>query len=291
LDRINDTTQANPRVWTDGDDLAGIAGTLVLAAFMQDLQEELVGGLIEDLGLAPASGAGHQRLIQAGIKKLRTYTVTRRVFGTSATYVPSANLVFADIVVQGGGAGGGGGTGGSGTSSAGGGGGAGGSARAWMTAAQIGASQPITVGSYGAGSAYGNNSGGNGGGSAFGAYLSAAGGSAGTGCPAFTASAPGGGAGGGGGATSTLSSPMLLPGQSGQAGITFPGGASGIGGQGGSCLLGFGGSQGFQSDGGSAPVGLGYGSGGAGSGRSTSSLGGGTGAPGVVIVTEYCTAL
>jgi len=291
LDRINDTTQANPRVWTDGDDLAGIAGTLVLAAFMQDLQEELVGGLIEDLGLTPASGAGHQRLIQAGIKRLRTYTVTRRVLTSSTTYVPSANLVFAHVEVQGGGGGGGGATGGSGTSSAGGGGGSGGYARAWLTAAQIGASQPVTVGSYGGGSAYGNNAGGVGGTSSFGSLLNGFGAGGGYGAPAYTVPTPGGGGGGGGGASSSVAGALTITGQSGQAGVAFSSGVTGIGGLGGSTLLGFGGQQGFQSDGGSAPFGQGYGTGGAGAGRATTSLGGGSGAPGVVIVTEYCTAL
>lgn len=226
----------------------------------------------------------------AAVKALRAYTVTRHIYTLATTYVPPANLIFADTEVVGGGGGGGGGTGGSGTSSAGGGGGSGGYARAYLTPAQIGAAQVVTIGSYGPGSAYGNNAGGDAGGSSFGGYLSGGGGHGGAGCDAYSGSAPGGGPGLGGAASSTLAGAVLIQGQTGQAGITFSGGASGAGGQGGSSPLGYGGAQGFQTAVGSAPTGQGYGAGGAGAGRSTSGLGGGTGSSGCVIITEYCWA-
>src|SRR5215468_8638562 len=83
-----------------------------------------------------------------------TTRVGVQVFTASGTYVPSANLVSAVVECVGGG-GGGGGTPSETTGyvGAGGGGGSGSYSRKYLTAAQIGASQTITIGAGGNGGA------------------------------------------------------------------------------------------------------------------------------------------
>lgn len=74
-----------------------------------------------------------------------------RVFNTTGTYTPTSGLKFCVIECQGPGGGGGGVVGAASTSRGGGGGGAGSYSRIAASAATIGASQPITVGTPGSG--------------------------------------------------------------------------------------------------------------------------------------------
>lgn len=254
---------------------------------MQDLQEELVGGLIEDLGLVPASGAGNQRLIQAGMKKLRGFSVTTRLFAGSTTYTPSLRLIAALVEVQAGGGGGGACPGASsGLGGAGGGGGGGGFISAWFSQAAIGASQSLTVGVSGYAGLVGaapTAAGACG----FGGYLTAFGGAGGYNSPANGTA----GAGGGGGYSSSAGT-VVLRSKAGRHGATgyqsAVNGASGIGGIGGDAEMGFGGAQGFATDapGGRAPDGQDYGGGGSGAGVNTTTVNGGNGAPAIVRITE-----
>lgn len=198
-------------------------------------------------------------------------SVTRQIFTTSGTYTPSVGMVYADVEVLGpGGGGGGSGSGG------GGGGGAGGYTRGLLTAATIGASQAVTIGTAGAGGASGGaNAGGNGTATSFGALLVCDGGNGGDG-----GSTSGAQAGGAGGATPT-------PGNSGYAGASgFYGiynSAANVGGQGASSPYGAGGASGIASAGG-----LATGPGAGGGGASGGSYAGGNGADGLIVVTEYC---
>lgn len=87
--------------------------------------------------------------------------------GSSGTYTPNANLVYAKLSCLGGGAGGGAVTGSLGFTASAGGGGAGGWSEKTVTAATIGASKAVLIGTGGAGGAAGNNAGAVGGPSCF----------------------------------------------------------------------------------------------------------------------------
>lgn len=154
------------------------------------------------------------------------------VFSSSGTWTRDARTVFADVILWG--AGGGGGSGArtaAGTaSSGGGGGGAGFLQRARYTAAQIGASQTMTIAAGGAGGApqtadnSAGSSGGNGGNSQFGSLLQARGGGGGAG--------GGLGIGSGGGSSAGMITPAA-------AGSGATGGAAPVGGAaGGSAAVG-----------------------------------------------------
>jgi hypothetical protein len=213
-----------------------------------------------------------------GIKSVHVQTFT-----SSGTYTPTTGMAYAIVEMVGGG--GGSGAGVSFCSSA----GSGAYIKALLTAAQIGSSQTITIGSGGSAGAGGgtNTSGGNGGTTSVGSLLSCTGGDGTTGVANNVQSFTVGGA--GGTPTVTTGTPILV--MDGQTG----GGASAVGGNpvgflvtgsGGSTPLGMGGPA--QSGNGSI-VGLsgtGYGSGASGSG---SPSGGGAGLDGIVIITEYCT--
>jgi hypothetical protein len=199
-----------------------------------------------------------------------------QVFTANGTYTPSANLVSAIVEVVGGG-GAGGGSSGTTNSIGGGGGGSGGYSRRALTAAQIGSSQSVTIGSGGTGAV--NATGGSGTATSFGTLCVANGGvgggvqSGGSGASVTGAVGDIAAGGSGGGAGSALSDVSYGPAISG-AGGTGPFGGGGFG-------LGSGTSVGDP--------GKGYGAGGGG-GRNVGSgaaSAGGNGSPGVCIVTEY----
>lgn len=166
-------------------------------------------------------------------------------FSSSGTYTPSPGVTLVDVILFG--AGGGGGSGArqatGAIASGGGGGGGGGVARGRFTAAQIGASQVVTIGVAGSGGAAQttNNSAGNSGmagdDTSLGALLRATGGGAGSG----GGLAAGSGGGGGGGSTPAGNASGATGGAGGAtgggggsaaggAGSGYPGGGSGGGG-------------------------------------------------------------
>lgn len=209
-----------------------------------------------------------------------------QTFTANGTYTPHASMVYCQIECVGGG-GGGGGIDGDGNSEGAGGGGAGGYARKISTAADIGASQAVTVGAGGAAGASGNNPGGNGGDTSVGAICIGKGGTGGEG---GATSDPGNGGAGGVAGTGDFT-PVGAPGGSG----IYAGAASAF------ALSGYGGSS-IYGGGGVAKIanaatvagaaGSNYGGGGSGgaSHGDASNAAGGAGAAGVVIVTEYCSA-
>lgn len=213
-------------------------------------------------------------------------TVKRQVFTNSGIYIPSPGLLYAHIEVQAGGGGGGGAPGGTGSQAAAATGGAeGGYCSKWLTAAQITAGGPtvaITVGAAGANGAAGNTNGGGGGISSFGPLLTANGGSPGGGQATQSAlslsNAPGVGGTAAGGDLNVQGGP-------GGYGVAYGGSSIGIGGKGADSRYGRGGNGGASGSGGNA---TGYGAGGGGAGATTNDEPGGSGAPGIVIVTEYC---
>lgn len=138
-----------------------------------------------------------------------------QTFTAGATYTPTADMKTCRIRVQapGGGSGGADGAGPVGGGVASGGGGAGEYAEGWFTAAQIGASQAVTIGAVGtAGSDTGGN-GGVGGTTSVGSLITGIGGSGGTGTGSDStdAGSRAGGVGGTGGTGGTV----RVPGQAG----------------------------------------------------------------------------
>jgi len=207
----------------------------------------------------------------------KTLSMKRVVITASGTYTPSAGLIYADVEVLGGGGGGGATTAAAGVADVGGGGGAGGYCRKLFTAAEIGASVAVTVGSAGPSNIAGGNS----------VFLTMTAGGGG-GATQGTASTQGyAGTGSGGSATG---GDFNIVGASGIVGwwssLTM-----GLSGRGADSIYGFGGqvrtvNSGVALTGNNAG---GYGAGGAGACASVNStiVNGGTGSPGIVIVTEY----
>jgi len=216
-------------------------------------------------------------------------TLNKQVFSASGTYTPTTGLSYAYVEVIGGG-GGGGGVANQGipNNSASGGGGYGEYASGFVSAATIGASQVITVGTAGAGGAAGNNPGGNGGTSSFGAIITAVGATggngAGVGDPVVT-----GGAGGTGGSGGSL----RFKGASGGSSfsIKLTGLQVSISGVGASGIYGAGGQEvnGNTVSGANGNTATGYGAGGSGgaSQYQGGAQSGGAGSAGIVMITEY----
>jgi hypothetical protein len=214
------------------------------------------------------------------------------VFATdsSVTYTPSAGTSYAIVECIGGGGAGGGAVVTSGSNlSVGSGGGAGGYIRFLATAAQLGSSVVITIGTGGAG--VNATTGGNGGNTVFGSLATANGGSGGT---TSTSSVTTSNVGGAGGSTSfTGVTPLLqITGQSGGYGVINSGVAMAFPGYGGSTPFGVGGIGGFGYLNLNGTAGSPYGAGGSGGMNGTLSGGGsptsgGAGAVGAVVVKEY----
>lgn len=214
-----------------------------------------------------------------------TVKPTIRLFATPGTtsYTPTSGMTSVLVECVGGGGGGGGGNNTGAANGSGGGGGGGGSyARVSLSASQVGSSQSVTVGTGGIAGAGTPTAGSAGGASSFGAFCTSSG--------------------GGGGAAGVLGS-FVLGGAGGSAGVgdfktAGADGGTGIGNNvstdcpsptnnGGDSMLG----QGGKNPGVAAPgnPGKAYGGGGAG-GSSCNSLanqGGGAGANGAVLITEY----
>ena len=203
-----------------------------------------------------------------------TGLINIQVFKTSGTYTPTSGMANCVIQCWGGG-GAGGGNPASSSGSTGGGGGSGGYAQSYVSAATIGASQTVTVGTGGTGSS--NANGGNGNDTSVGTIVIGKGGTGGT----KSSGTSNGGAGGAAGVAGT--GDITLPGNVGFNGSTS---ASGMGA--GSF---FGGStQVVTSDaaGNSASANTGAGgSGSIGTSAGSSARAGGNGGSGLVIIYEY----
>ena len=210
-------------------------------------------------------------------------TVKVQVFTGNGTYTPATGMLYCTVEVVGGGGGGGGALGVAAQSSAGGGGGGGGYARKTFASATVGASQTVTVGASANGGTAGTNNGTNGNTTSFGALLSATGGGAGTGGTSSATSPTGTGSGAGGVGSS---GDFNANGEAGGTGLAFGASAAALGGRGGGSYFSGGVTGGAISGAGTA--GTNYGVGGGGGASGTTSMAGGAGAQGIVIVTEFC---
>lgn len=205
-----------------------------------------------------------------------------RVFTATGTYTPTSGMLYCIVECVGGGGGAGGVGATSGAMGASGGAGGGGYSRKVCTAAEIGASIAVTVGTGGAGNGPGNLAGSAGNDSSVGALCIAKGGSGSSGV-----STGGAGAGAAGGVAGT--GDFTVAGQAGKNGsgavvATIPIAT----GDGGNAALGFG-HGGRSADISNGNPGQLYGGGGSGaSDRANTSRSGGSGANGIVIITEFC---
>lgn len=205
-----------------------------------------------------------------------------QTFTGSGTYTPTAGMKYCICEAIGGGGGGGGAAQtAAATINGGGGGGGGGYAMIVLTAAQIGASQTVTIGAAGTAGAAGNNAGGAGGNTSLGTLCVAGGGGAGGGAPSNTGGTPGTS---GTGTTGTV----LIPGGVGATGPKNSNATVYITVSGGSSPKGYG--QGaLMNIGGVGYVGTGYGAGGGGGSdyNSGANRAGGAGTAGYILITEY----
>ena len=221
--------------------------------------------------------------------------VREQAFTGNGTYTPHANMLYCSVIATGGGGGGGGADAAFSATyiGAGGGGGAGATAMKVFSAATIGASQSVTIGSAGTAGSTAGGDGGNGGNTTFGALLTANGGTGGGGDLSNSYSTESGGSGG-----TASSGTINITGGHGASAMAMDQGsfAFAVAGIGGASYFGGGGRGGTIATTTSTTTSAGqaggaYGSGGGG-GASTDSAGvaGGAGVAGVVYVVEYCSA-
>lgn len=194
--------------------------------------------------------------------------VVQQQFTATGTYTPTTGMVYCIIEVIGGGGGGGGG---SGATAGGSGGGAGAYSRSRKTAANIGASQAVTIGAGGAGGASTAN-GSAGGASSVGVLVTANGGSGGS-----AGNGTNGASGGVGGTAGT--GDVASPGGDGDSGSKVADVAAGSGG---ASFMGGGGAGGTNAIGPNAAAAFGAGGGGSQGGGT-----GGAGKAGIVIITDF----
>ena len=217
-----------------------------------------------------------------------------QVFASSGTYTPTTGMMFCIIEMVGGGGAGGGVVGNASVTQGAGGGGSGGYSRAIATAAQIGASQTVTIGAGGTGVAGGS---GNGGGTtSVGSLVTANGGAGGNVNNASSGQGQGGAGASVGGGSLTGVRLTGNPGGQGTPGFTTESaniGAVAVGGIGANSVFGGGGASILSGSpnpsNGNGAVGNGGGGGGAASAQSsgTGSETGGGGFNGLVIITEF----
>jgi Glycine-rich domain len=239
-------------------------------------------------GVTAAAGAAGEAVVTipggggagggiAGVKAIA------QIFTAGGSWTKLGSLLYVQVQLVGGGGGSGGNPATNASSQAcSAGGGGGGYVSMIIQAADLLASETVTVGAGGA-AGNGNNPGGTGGTSSFGSHCSATGGSGGAqGIPSATTQATIGGAGGSG-----FDADLIIPGQYGGFGQVLLGERT-YQAHGGDSQLGKGGRPGRLDAGG---PGLAYGGGGGGStsNQSDAARPGAVGAPGIVIVTAYVT--
>ena len=230
--------------------------------------------------------------VEAGGEAGLPFALNEQRFTTPgvATYVPSPGTLYCIVEAVGGG-GGGGGAYGANTDqfNLGGGGGSGAYSRRLLTAAQIGASQTVTIGAAGVGGTGGTvpGTGGAGGDTSVGILVVAKGGTGGGGTGGGSLAFPGaGGSGAAGTGTVTAS------GAPGGGGMFGSGSVFGVSNEGGSSVFGGGGGLNtFAANITNGADATNYGSGGSGAvGYNGAGRVGGNGSAGIVIITEYGSA-
>jgi hypothetical protein len=251
------------------------------------------GTLTAGTGISITNGPGSISIATTAALNGFNQIVTQVFTTTGAnTYTPTSGMKYCIVEVQGAGGGGGGANSTGSAQVAGGGGGAGAYAKGVFSAATVGASQTVTIGTGGtAGSSAGGN-GGTGGTSSFGSLISCTGGVGGSG--SSPGSVNGAAAGGAGGTASGSGVSYSITGAKGFDALWMNAGGAGVlfdqSGRGGQAMLGAGGGSlvtiaGFASAGFDGAQGGGA-SGGLVSGSAVGRAGG-VGGNGIVIITEF----
>ena len=310
LDNVAPSATSGVPLISQGSSSNPAFGTAVVAGGGTGLTSTTAYGVIcggtTTTGNLQNAGAGSsgQVLTSNGSSALPTWqaaassgftTVNMQVFTStgSNTYTPTSGMKYCTVRIVGAGGGGGGcATNGGSATSAGGGGGAGAYAEGVFSAATIGASQTVTIGTGGSGGSAGANTGGTGGTSSFGTLISCTGGVGGQG---GVTSIGNGAQGGAGGTASGSGVSFSISGNPGYAGFNFfdAGTAFEYGynsGHGAASPLGAGGPSRTNQTGSANAGSVGL-QGGGGSGASCAPTqtqqAGGAGGNGICIVTEY----
>ncbi len=204
VQNVNNIAQILSRLTTDMENGAGLLfqpyNSLLtsIAALSVSLT---TGGLITGSGLgtvaATPAGTSGQFLKTIGTGGAPVWAdafvkIAVQKFIADGTYTPTTGMMFAIGEVVGGGGGSGGCTSTAGNAGGGAGGGAGSYAKTLLTAASVGASKGITIGTVGAAGTAGNNAGGNGGDTSIGVLCIGKGGTGGNGNPGVGNAATGG---------------------------------------------------------------------------------------------------
>lgn len=274
------TSSATPAAFTT----ATYPSTTTSQQILYSTATNTVGELTTANSTLPATNS-------SGTLAMRAFSTNIQFFSGSGTYTPSTGMLYCIIECLGGGAGGGGvaNPGGAGNYSIGDGGGSGAYSRGSFSAATIGGSQTVTVGSGGAGGV-GNATGTGGGTSSVGVLITAPGGSGGGGGTAQATTVTALGAGGDGGIAGSGGS-LNTTGNKGGGAIGLGSGIFTVSGRG--AFSGYGQGGGPVIPGNNTTVngsaGTGYGSGGSGAAsmQGASAGNGGAGKSGFVLVTEY----
>jgi hypothetical protein len=268
-------------------DYATVAATVAKAG------DTMTGLLVLSADPGTALGAATRQYVDAAAAGAagRILSVKRQVFTANGTYTPSTGMVYAVIDCVGGGGGGGGVNGVTGGVNGGGGGGGGGFSRKFVIASDIGASKAVVVGVGGTAGPAGTTAGAGGQSSVGATICTGNGGSPGggvTGVANFGAGGIGGIAGtgdftilgqaGGTAFYSQIVTVIAATNHGGSAGLGYGAGAKTPPPTGGNTAVGVAGSN--------------YGGGGSGGMfvNVASNVAGGAGAPGLVVITEFCTS-
>lgn len=282
MHRIDGPGATVDKKFTEGDPVGGVAATVVTAAWMNDVQEELLSVLVA-AGIMPVKGTQDQvlkaiRAVSSGLIGVRTFT-------SSGTFTPTPGAKRAVVEIVGGGGGGGGmAATGAGACGAGGGGAGGTYGLLYISSGLVSVS--MTVGGGGAGGTGLPGSAGSA--SSFGAFMTCPGGGGGNNGSGVTGPSVTGSPGAAGG----IATGALISVQSSGAGPGISLSATSVlSGAGGATRFGFGGApSGLNAASGiSGNAGLGAGAGGSGAAAvaTGSSVTGGAGASGQIVVYEY----
>jgi len=258
---------------------------------INNLTRQMSGSLLNIAGQISAITSSYVKSLN-GKTGIISLTVTKQIFFANGTYTPTAGMVYCIIECVGPGGGGGGTTGALNNIQCSSGGGGGAYSRLIASAATIGMSKSVTVGTGGAGGAAGSNNG----------SAGSADTSVGTLCVAKAGLGGTGGnnanAGGAGGAAASGTGDLKVSGEQGTGGfigVSLSATLDMPGSRGGSSGLQFGpGAAGVMAINGAFTGQAGglYGGGGGGgfTNNNASSSGGGAGADGIVVITEFVIA-
>ncbi len=249
------------------------------------LSDQAASGAWKKATVSSVSAAGSVASLN-GLTGAISVSVAIQKFTASGTYTPTTGMVYCIIECIGGGGGGGAANGTASQLYGGGGGGSGGYSRLLASAATIGASKTVTIGTAGTGASAGTNNGGAGGDTSVSTLCIGKGGAGGL--YASSGQLPSGGAGGVAGTGDVVAAGN--PGLTGlynsvNAGIYLTSGAGGAsafgGGAAGVVILG------SATVAGNAAGNYGGGGSGGFASSTASNIGGGAGSAGIVVVTEY----